>query len=96
MNTGSSPSVKIWQPCKENYKREQIKQVIANIVRTFDSQNNNLDKYDPWAGTIQATDFVVQCAYYTTLQDKFCLDMASYEAYRSFLTGKLLGDTRKN
>ena len=47
---------------------ERIHQVIANLVRTFDLQNNYLDKEDPWAGILAATAFAVRSTYHTTLQ----------------------------
>ena len=44
----------------------------------FDLQNNYLDKYDPWAGTIAATGFSLSRTYHTTLQSQWFLDMTSY------------------
>ena len=47
---------------------EIIHQVIANLVRTYGLQNNDLDKDDPWSGILAATDFAVQSTYHTRLQ----------------------------
>ena len=47
---------------------EIIHQVIANLVRTFELQNNYLDEDDPWSGILAATDFAVRSTYHTTLQ----------------------------
>ena len=38
---------------------EIIHQVISNLVRTYDFQNNYLDKYNPWSGILAATYFAV-------------------------------------
>ena len=38
------------------------------MVRTFDLQNNYLDKEDPWSGILAATAFAVRSTYHTTLQ----------------------------
>ena len=46
---------------------ERIYQFVANLVRTFDLQNNYLDEDDPWSGILSATDFVVRSMYHTTL-----------------------------
>ena len=48
---------------------EIIHQVIANLVRMFDLQDNYLDKYDPLSGILAATDFVVHSTYHNTLKD---------------------------
>ena len=45
-----------------------IHQVIANLVLTFDLQNNYLDEDDPWSGILSATAFVVQSMYHSTPQ----------------------------
>ena len=46
----------------------QTHQVIANLVRTFKSQNNYLVKDDPWAGIVAATFFAEKLS--TTLHYK--------------------------
>ena len=51
---------------------EIIDQVIANLVRTFDLNNNNIDKDDPWSGILASMDFAVQSTYHTTLQVTSC------------------------
>ena len=53
---------------KANSTLERIHQVIANLVRTSDLQNNYLDKDDPWSGILAATDFAARSTYRTTLQ----------------------------
>ena len=47
---------------------ERIHQVIANIIRTFELQDNYLDEEDPWGGILAATAFAVRATYHTTLQ----------------------------
>ena len=47
---------------------EQIHQVIANMVQTFDLELNYLDKEDPWKGVLAATAFAVRSTYHTTLK----------------------------
>ena len=51
-----------------NYILEIIHEVVANLVRTFDLQNNYLDEDDPWSGILAATAFTVQIIYHPTLQ----------------------------
>ena len=47
---------------------ERIHQVIANIIRTFELQDNYLDEDNPWKGILSATAFAVRSTYHTTLQ----------------------------
>ena len=47
---------------------ERIHQVIGNIIRTFELEDNYLDEEDPWKGIISATSFAVRSTYHTTLQ----------------------------
>ena len=47
---------------------ERIHQVIANIIRTFELQDNYLDEDNPWKGILAATAFAVRSTYHTTLQ----------------------------
>ena len=48
---------------------ERIHQTIANIIRTFEMQDDPyLDPDDPWAGILSATMFAVRATYHTTLQ----------------------------
>ena len=42
---------------------EQIHQVIANLVCTFNLQTVYLDDYGPWSGILAATMFAVQITY---------------------------------
>ena len=45
-----------------------ILQVIANLVRIFDLQNNYLDEGYSWSGILEATVCAVHSTYHTTLQ----------------------------
>ena len=47
---------------------ERIHQVIGNIIRTFDLENNYLDEKDPFKGVLAATVFAVRSTYHTTLK----------------------------
>jgi hypothetical protein len=47
---------------------ERVHQVIGNIVRTFELEDNYLDEVDPWKGILSATAFAVRATYHTTLQ----------------------------
>jgi hypothetical protein len=48
---------------------ERIHQVIGNIIRTFELENNYLDETDPWKGILSATAFAVRSTFHTTLQN---------------------------
>jgi transposase InsO family protein len=45
---------------------ERVHQVIGNIVRTFELQDNYLDEDDPWKGILSATAFAVCATYHNT------------------------------
>ena len=47
---------------------ERVHQVIANIIRTFELENNYLDEDDPWKGILGATAFAVRSTMHTTLR----------------------------
>lgn len=47
---------------------ERIHQVIANIIRTFELENNYLDEEDPWKGILSATAFAIRSTLHTTLK----------------------------
>ena len=47
---------------------ERVHQVIGNIIRTFELENNYLDEKDPWKGILSATAFAIRSTYHTTLQ----------------------------
>jgi len=47
---------------------ERVHQVIGNMLRTFELENNYLDETDPWSGIWSATAFAVCSAYHTMLQ----------------------------
>ena len=51
---------------------ERIHQVIKNLVRKFELQNNYLDEDDPWSGILVATAFSVLSTDHTTLQVTPC------------------------
>ena len=42
-----------------NWILEQIHQVVQNLIRTFDLQQNYLEKDDPWVGILAAINFAV-------------------------------------
>ena len=47
---------------------ERIHQVIANIICTFELEDNYLDEDDPWKGILSATAFAVRSTFHTTLR----------------------------
>ena len=47
---------------------ERVHQVIGNIIRTFELENNYLDEVDPWKGILSATAFAVRSTFHTTLR----------------------------
>ena len=47
---------------------ERIHQVIGNIIRTFELEDNYLDEDDPWKGILSATAFAVRSTFHTTLR----------------------------
>jgi hypothetical protein len=47
---------------------ERVHQVIGNIIRTFELQDNYLDEDDPWKGVLSATAFSIRSTYHTTLR----------------------------
>ena len=47
---------------------ERVHQVVGNIVRTFELQDNYLDEDDPWKGILSLISFVIRSTYHTTLQ----------------------------
>jgi hypothetical protein len=47
---------------------ERVHQVIGNMIRTFELEQNYLDETDPWGGILAATAFAVRSTYHTTLQ----------------------------
>ena len=47
---------------------ERIHQVIGNIIRTFELEENYLEESNPWKGILSATAFAVRSTYHTTLQ----------------------------
>lgn len=47
---------------------ERIHQVIANIIQTFELEENYLNKEDPWKGILSAASFAIQSTYHTTLK----------------------------
>jgi hypothetical protein len=48
---------------------EWVHQVIGNMVRTFELENNYLDEDNPWKGILSATAFAVRSTFHTTLQN---------------------------
>ena len=47
---------------------ERVHQVIGNIIRTFELEDNYLDEEDPWKGILTATAFAVRATFHTTLK----------------------------
>jgi len=47
---------------------ERVHQVIGNMIRTFELEDNYLDEDDPWKGILSATAFAVRSTFHTTLQ----------------------------
>jgi transposase InsO family protein len=48
---------------------ERVHQVIGNIIRTFELENNYLDETDPWKAILSATAFAVRSTFHTTLRN---------------------------
>jgi hypothetical protein len=46
---------------------ERVHQVIGNIIRTFELEDNYLDEEDPWKGILSATAFAICSTFHTTL-----------------------------
>ena len=47
---------------------ERIHQVIGNMIRTFELEENYLDEEGPWKGILSATAFAVRSTVHTTLK----------------------------
>jgi transposase InsO family protein len=47
---------------------ERVHQVIGNIIRTFELENNYLDEDDPWKGILSATAFAIRSTFHTSLK----------------------------
>ena len=47
---------------------ERIHQVLLNMLRTFELEDRELDKDDPWTGILSAVAFAVRSTYHTTTQ----------------------------
>ena len=48
---------------------ERVHQVIGNIIRTFELEDNYLDEENPWKGILSATAFAVRSTFHTTLHN---------------------------
>jgi transposase InsO family protein len=48
---------------------ERVHQVIGNIIRTFELEDNYLDEDNPWKGILSATAFAVRSTFHTTLRN---------------------------
>ena len=46
--------------------KEQIHQILENIVRTYNLQEKYVDAPEPWMGIISASAFTVQSTYHRT------------------------------
>ena len=47
---------------------ERIHQVLGNMIRSFELENNYLDEEDPWKGLLTAAAFAVRSTIHTTLK----------------------------
>ena len=47
---------------------ERIHQVLGNIICTFELEERDIDKDDPWMGILNAVAWAVRSTYHTTLQ----------------------------
>ena len=47
---------------------ERVHQTIGNMIRTFELEENYLDKDDPWKGILCAIVFAIRATLHTTLQ----------------------------
>lgn len=47
---------------------ERVHQTMGNIVRTFNVEQLDLPKEDPWGGILAAAMFAIRATYHTTLQ----------------------------
>jgi hypothetical protein len=47
---------------------ERVHQLIGNIIRTFELENNYLDEDDPWKGILSATAFAIRSTLHTSLK----------------------------
>ena len=72
---GTKSKCKATENTQENSILEIIHQVIANLIRTFDLQNNYLNKDNPWLGIVEAMDFSVHIMHHKTSQIRRCLDV---------------------
>jgi len=52
---------------RANSVLERIHQVLANLIRTQEISEIELDEDDPWAGTLSAAAFAIRSTYHTTL-----------------------------
>jgi transposase InsO family protein len=62
----AKPSSK--QNPQSNVILERIHQTIGNMIHTFETENQFLDKRDPWSGVLGAVACAVCSTYHTTLQ----------------------------
>ena len=46
---------------------EHLHQVLANLCRTFELEDNCMDEMDPWAGILSAPAFAMRSTIHTTL-----------------------------
>ena len=51
-----------------NLVLERIHQVLANVLRTFELEERDINKEDPWTGILNAVGWAVRSTYHTTLQ----------------------------
>ena len=47
---------------------ERIHQVFANLCRTYELEEREMDRSDPWSGIISAVAWAIRSTYHTTLK----------------------------
>ena len=52
---------------QSNATIERVHQVLGNMARTFNLQENQVEDDDPWPGILAATAYAIQSTYHTTL-----------------------------
>ena len=66
-NYGLTPAVTTAYNPQANGIIERVHQVVANALRTFALEEQELNEKDPWTPFLQATCFAVRSTYHTTL-----------------------------
>jgi hypothetical protein len=72
---------------------ERAHQVIGNIIRTFELEDNYLDEEDPWEDILTATSFAVCPTFHTTLHQSPGQLVFGRDMIFNILNMKLTGNT---